>query len=154
MAAAMANRGRLIAHDIAPARMSGLAERARRAGARVEITSSADLASLAGACDLVLVDAPCSGSGAWRRNPDAKWRLTADRLRELRDIQGGLLDQAAGLCAPSGRVVYATCSLFECENRDRVETFLGERRWRLADELQLTPLDDVDGFYGAILKPV
>jgi 16S rRNA (cytosine967-C5)-methyltransferase len=76
-----------------------------------------------GAFDLVLVDAPCSGSGTWRRQPELRWRLTEGRLAELTGIQDRLLDQAAGLVAPGGRLVYATCSILPVENRDRAEAF-------------------------------
>ncbi len=80
LAAAMAGRGQLHAHDIAPRRLAQLGERARRAGVEVTLHEPGQTGALAGRCDLVLVDAPCSGSGAWRRNPDAKWRLTAGQL--------------------------------------------------------------------------
>jgi 16S rRNA (cytosine967-C5)-methyltransferase len=70
--------------------------------------------------DAVLVDAPCSGTGTWRRQPELRWRLTAERLSELMALQDRLLDQAARLVRPGGRLVYATCSILGCENQDRV----------------------------------
>ena len=146
------NAGRLIAHDIAPQRIAPLPDRARRAGARVEIMATAGLEALAGACDLVFVDAPCSGSGAWRRNPDAKWQLTAEALDRLTATQDALLDQAARLARPGGRVLYATCSLIGRENRPRVDAFLARRPgWRLAAARALTPPEG-DGFYAALLE--
>jgi 16S rRNA (cytosine967-C5)-methyltransferase len=68
----------------------------------------------------VFVDAPCSGTGTWRRQPELRWRLTQDRLSELMAIQDRLLEQAAGLVRPGGRLVYATCSVLGCENQDRM----------------------------------
>ncbi|HYS46504.1 MAG TPA: hypothetical protein VEM35_08700, partial [Rhizomicrobium sp.] len=73
-----------------------------------------------GLFDIVFVDAPCSGTGTWRRQPELRWRLTGARLAELTALQDRLLDQAAGLVSPGGRLVYATCSILPVENQDRV----------------------------------
>ena len=102
MAAACKNSARILAHDISAARIARLPERAQRAAARIECISEGDLADLKGKADIVFIDAPCSGSGAWRRNPDAKWRLTPDRLSQLCKIQLDLLRQGAELCKPTG----------------------------------------------------
>jgi 16S rRNA (cytosine967-C5)-methyltransferase len=131
MAAAMQNRGQIFAHDRDRQRLKPIHERLQRAGARNVQVIPADapdrLAGLAGRFDRVLVDAPCSGSGAWRRKPDAKWRLS-DRQLDLRmGEQRALLDQAADLVKPGGRLVYVTCSLLPEENDDQVAAFL-ERR--------------------------
>ncbi len=151
LAASMQNVGRLLAHDIAPQRIAGLPDRAARAGARVEIVPTAALDGLAGACDLVFVDAPCSGSGAWRRNPDAKWRLTPAALDRLAATQDALLDQAARLAAPGGRILYATCSILPRENADRVGAFLARAPgWRLAESRAPAPPAG-DGFHAALL---
>ena len=152
LAAAMAGRGRLFAHDVAAQRIAALPERALRAGAAVEIVDTFALARLHGACDLVFVDAPCSGSGAWRRNPDSKWRLRPADLQRLIATQDELLLQAATLLAPGGRIVYATCSILPRENDARVESFL-RRSDRLTVQrcLALTPLDGGDGFYAALI---
>src|SRR5699024_4492108 len=129
-----------IAHDIAPRRIAPLPDRAARAGARVEIMAGDQLDALTGACDLVFVDAPCSGSGAWRRNPDAKWRLTPAALDRLAGVQDALLDRAARLAAPAGRVLYATCSLIPRENRARIDAFLARAPgWRLAASQSFLP---------------
>src|SRR6185437_100511 len=77
-----------------------------------------------GGFDRVLIDAPCSGAGTWRRNPDAKWRLTPADLDSLVDLQRRILDSASRLVKPGGRLVYATCSLFQEENADQVQAFL------------------------------
>jgi 16S rRNA (cytosine967-C5)-methyltransferase len=82
------------------------------------------LADLAGRCDLVLVDAPCTGSGTWRRNPDAKWRMRPGALEQRQREQDETLAQAARFVKPGGRLAYVTCSLLKAENEDRVNAFL------------------------------
>ncbi len=130
LAAAMANSGRLIACDVRQSRLDRSALRLRRAGAfnvtRRALDSETDkwVKRHKGTFDRVLVDAPCSGSGTWRRNPDARWRLSSEMLAELTAVQGRILDSAARLVRPGGRLVYATCSLFREENQDRVDDFL------------------------------
>ncbi|MEM1300364.1 MAG: RsmB/NOP family class I SAM-dependent RNA methyltransferase [Pseudomonadota bacterium] len=153
LGADMKGQGRLIAHDISTARMKDLPQRAARAGLRVDAIASADLSELSRQCDLVVVDAPCSGTGAWRRNPDHKWRLTANELERLEGVQVGLLEQAIGLCAPGGQIVYMTCSILERENGVQIERFLDRRPdWTRRDELVLSPADGTDGFYAARLR--
>ncbi|MEL6577992.1 MAG: RsmB/NOP family class I SAM-dependent RNA methyltransferase, partial [Pseudomonadota bacterium] len=124
MAGPVAGKGRLIAHDAAPRRMADLAPRAARAGARVETVASDALDRLAGTCDLVLTDVPCSGSGAWRRNADARWRFAPADLARLNAQQDAILDHAATLVKPGGRLVYATCSTLPAENAARAAAFL------------------------------
>ncbi|HEU0221622.1 MAG TPA: RsmB/NOP family class I SAM-dependent RNA methyltransferase, partial [Paracoccaceae bacterium] len=149
----MEGQGRLLAHDAAPPRMEELRRRAARAGLEVEIIGS-EPATAPLACDLVLVDAPCSGSGAWRRQPDAKWRLTPAELARLQALQDQILALACRHVRPGGRLVYATCSLFEAENGDRVAAFLAARPdFRREAELRLTPLEGGDGFYACRLRP-
>jgi 16S rRNA (cytosine967-C5)-methyltransferase len=145
---------RVSAHDADARRMSDLPERARRAGAEIAILGPGALQ--AGATfDLVLVDAPCSGSGAWRRQPEAKWRLDAARLAELGALQAAILREAARHVRPGGWLGYATCSLLASENGDVVRGFLADhRRFGLAGERRLTPLDGGDGFYVARIKDV
>lgn len=153
MAATMAGKGLLMAHDINPGRMKDLPERAARAGAQVTLVDTSDLPGLTGRCDLVLVDAPCSGTGAWRRNPDAKWRLDAAGLAGLIDVQAGILDKAQALVAPGGRLVYATCSILHCENQSQVAAFLARhRQWQCTREIVLQPPEGGDGFYAADLS--
>jgi 16S rRNA (cytosine967-C5)-methyltransferase len=100
------------------------------------------------------VDAPCSGSGAWRRNPDAKWRITSDQLASYVRAQDAVLDQAAASVRPGGRLVYATCSMLTVENQQRVAGFLathaGFHPGR--DPLQLTPNDGGDGFFASEIR--
>jgi 16S rRNA (cytosine967-C5)-methyltransferase len=112
LAAMMRGQGRLIAHDIDPDRLDRLAPRAARAGISdfVDMRTD-DLSDLTGQADCVLVDAPCSGSGTWRRNPEARLRLTTDRLERLSTLQNSLIHQAAGLARPGGRILFAVCSV-------------------------------------------
>jgi 16S rRNA (cytosine967-C5)-methyltransferase len=116
LAAAMADRGRLIACDTDRARLSRLLPRARRAGVGIVEAVLLDagreaegLAAWQGRADALLVDAPCSGSGTWRRNPEARWRLSGVQLARYAGLQGRLLDLAATLLRPGGRLVYVTC---------------------------------------------
>jgi 16S rRNA (cytosine967-C5)-methyltransferase len=147
--AAAAPSARICAHDAALERMKDIPPRARRAGAEIEICATPP-AALRGACDLVFVDAPCSGSGAWRRNPDAKWSLTPARLAELSVLQRRILTDAAVYLRPGGRLIYATCSLFRAENEDQVGWFLAEHgEWTLEAEARFSPVDGGDGFYVA-----
>ncbi len=125
IAAEISNDGEIVAYDIQPDRMKPLPERASRAGVNI-IRPVSQL--MVQNFDAVLVDAPCSGSGTWRRNPDAKWRLTATALESLRRVQAEMLDHAAGFVGPAGRLLYATCSLLRCENEDAVEGFLSRNR--------------------------
>lgn len=149
--AAMA-RLRLIAHDADPRRMRDLPERAKRAGAKVEVSERPEDTA---PYDLVLTDVPCSGSGSWRRDPQGKWALTAARMVELEALQNSILDRAAGLVAPNGILAYATCSLFTEENRGRIDGFLARvPGWKLLQDQVFTPLDGGDGFYAAQLTRV
>lgn len=120
LAADMNDRGVLVACDPRAPALAELALRSQRAG--VSIIQTAE--SPVGEFDIVLVDAPCSGSGAWRRQPELKWRLTAERLAELRRTQDRLLVSAAEHVSPGGRLVYATCSVLPSENEDRIDSFL------------------------------
>ncbi|PPB81245.1 16S rRNA (cytosine967-C5)-methyltransferase [Albidovulum inexpectatum] len=149
---AMAARARIdiVAHDIARQRMRDLPERARRAGANIRLAQPGK--PIGKDFDLVLADVPCSGTGTWRRTPDAKWRLTESRLGELLQTQSLILDRAADLVAPKGWLAYMTCSLVDLENGDQVRAFLSRHRgWTLGKERLFTPLSAGDGFYMALL---
>ena len=126
MAAAMGNRGQIFAHDAEKQRLAPIFDRLRRAGARnvQAIAGEAGLEPLSGRMDLVLVDAPCTGSGTWRRRPDAKWRLTERQLDVRLAEQAAILAQAAHHVRPGGRLVYVTCSIFAAENARQIEGFL------------------------------
>ncbi len=151
LAADMGGEGEIVAHDVDPGRMADLPARALRAGVRARVLERAPPASEEGRFDLVFVDAPCSGSGAWRRNPDAKWAASAEGLARMATVQAEVLAHASRFAAPGGRLVYATCSLLEEENGAAVA---GLRGFAPEAELRLTPLEGGDGFYAARLRRV
>lgn len=129
LAAMMQNRGQIYATDLDKRRLAPIHERLKRAGARnVQLRtprrSGRELDDLAGRIDLVLIDAPCTGTGAWRRNPDAKWRLRAGSLARRLKEQAAILDRAAPLLKPGGRIAYVTCSVLSEENEEQVRAFL------------------------------
>jgi 16S rRNA (cytosine967-C5)-methyltransferase len=175
LAGAMENRGQIVACDVSAPRLDGAVRRLRRAGVHnVErhLVEAGDkwLKRRAGTFDRVLVDAPCTGTGTWRRNPDARLRLKATDLDELLPKQASILDSAQSLVRKGGRLVYATCSLLEEENEAQVTSFLLrhpdfavvplDRAWTLdqpppngGDFLSLTPArHGTDGFFAAVLE--
>lgn len=144
--------GEFFAHDADPRRMKDLPVRASRAGAGVEQVFSEDLMQ-GPQFDTVLVDAPCSGSGSWRRDPQGKWLLTPDKLGRVVALQKEILDQAAKLVKPKGHLVYATCSLLDRENDLQVKEFLTRSTaFSVTVERHFTPLAGGDGFYCAVLR--
>lgn len=149
LAADLKGSGTLIAHDVNPHRMKDLPERARRAGADVQLLTGDMLQRQVTSCDLVLVDAPCSGSGAWRRNPDAKWRVDQRFLNKVVSLQAEILTEAAKFVKKGGVLAYATCSILRAENQDQTAAFLKNPDWTLDEELILTPVQGGDGFYCA-----
>ncbi|MEL6681747.1 MAG: RsmB/NOP family class I SAM-dependent RNA methyltransferase [Pseudomonadota bacterium] len=137
----------VFAHDVAPQRMVDVPERAARAGVKITRLATADLAGQP-PFDVVFCDAPCSGSGTWRRTPDAKWALTQQRLMDLQQAQSEVLETAAGLVAPGGNLVYATCSVLASENHQRVDAFIeAQPDWQIKEQRQLLPDDAGDGFF-------
>jgi len=180
LSAAMENTGQLYAYDADRMRLRPIFERLKRAGVRnVQVLQPGDpeaLAALEGRFDRVVVDAPCTGSGVWRRRPDAKWRLSPQMLAARLADQRAVLDQAAPLVKPGGRLVYITCSVLPQENRDQVEAFMARfpdfqlLPWRdaweeahlaaapaaadgAAETLLMTPrIFGTDGFFVAALR--
>ncbi len=152
MAAAMNNRGQIFACDISRRMLDRLGVRRKRAGVRnlqshllSEDSGVAAFAAAHGQAERVLLDVPCSGSGAWRRNPDAKWRLTPDILDTHVVRQRHLLEDGAALVRPGGRLIYATCSILPAENEAQIEAFLaahGEFALRPAGEIWPAALTD------------
>ena len=144
LAAAMGDQGRVLACDTAEGRLRRGRPRRERAGVTIVdervLASAADpwIAANGQGFDRVLVDAPCSGSGAWRRNPETKWRLTEPGLKELIETQSDLLNTAALLVSPRGRILYATCSVLPSENECVVEAFLARNAG-----FRLVPLTDL-----------
>jgi 16S rRNA (cytosine967-C5)-methyltransferase len=130
LAAAMEGRGQIHATDSDKRRLAPIHARIERAGAhniqvRTPKGQGPSLDGLSGRADLVLIDAPCTGTGAWRRNPDAKWRVRPGALATRLKEQAAALDAAAALVKPGGRIAYVTCSVLEEENGDQVRAFLG-----------------------------
>jgi 16S rRNA (cytosine967-C5)-methyltransferase len=161
----------ILATDSNRVRLSKLAPRAERAGAEIETrllnppSELAELAEWREAADLVLVDAPCSGSGTWRRNPEGRWRLTSERLERVVQLQHRLLNIGAELVKPGGRLVYAVCSLLSREGAGQIDRFLRDRSSWISEETRiaggrsdgagrlLTPGHDrTDGFFVARLR--
>jgi 16S rRNA (cytosine967-C5)-methyltransferase len=143
-------RGPVSAHDANPGRMRDLPERAGRAGARVRLVEKP---ARHAPFDLVLADAPCSGSGSWRRDPEGKWRLTPETLARLQETQAAILDRAAQMVRAGGWLAYATCSMLLRENRGQVDAFLARHDgWRLQQDHAFTPVQGGDGFYLALLQ--
>jgi 16S rRNA (cytosine967-C5)-methyltransferase len=167
---AAAPRAQILATDTNRARLSKLAPRAERAGVAIEtrlLNPPRELKELNDwrqSADLVLVDAPCSGSGTWRRNPEGRWRLTPERLDRLVEVQHRLLDIAAQLVRPGGRLVYAVCSLLSREGPGQIDRFQASHSSWISAETSilggrrdgggrlLTPGHDrTDGFFVARL---
>ncbi|MEM8570666.1 MAG: RsmB/NOP family class I SAM-dependent RNA methyltransferase [Pseudomonadota bacterium] len=152
LAADMENAGRLMAWDANPRRMKDLPDRARRATARITVLEPQALSKLGPVCDIVFVDAPCTGTGAWRRQPERKWLLDRGMLGKLEHLQQEILSQAATHLRKGGSLIYCTCSLLRAENEEQIARFLGAHPgWHLVSEQRLTPLDAGDGFYMARL---
>ncbi len=139
---------KVTAHDIDDRRMKDIPVRADRAGVKIDVAPKLGNQTF----DLVFCDAPCSGSGTWRRTPDAKWRLTDERLADLTRIQASVLRKAAPFVKEGGTLAYATCSVLTCENRAVVDAFWEAEGWEVTDEMSLIPAADWDGFYLAVLR--
>jgi len=183
LAAMMQNKGQIFATDDDKRRLAPIHDRLKRSGARnVQVRTpksiGGEISDLAGRMDLVLIDAPCTGTGAWRRNPDAKWRMRPGALEQRITEQAEILDRAVPLLKPGGRIVYVTCSVLDSENGAQVKAFiarhgqfsvqtpaevteaLGDRSLvfakaaRLSDEgILMTPrTTDTDGFFVSVMK--
>jgi len=170
LAMTMANKGQILACDVSAPRLDGAVRRLRRAGvhnAERHLVEPGDkwAKRRAGTFDRVLVDAPCTGTGTWRRNPDARTRLREQDLAELLPKQAAILDDAARLVKPGGRMIYATCSVLPEEDEDQVDAFLARQPGFVrvpaalpgglsADPaLLLTPRrNETDGFFAAVLE--
>lgn len=170
LGAAMGNRGKLLACDIDRPRLSRLPERAARAGVLAETRllnpgrEAEMLADWQGQADAVMIDAPCSGTGTWRRNPEARWRIDAKAIDRYCAMQANVLDIGASLVRPGGRLTYVVCSLLDAEGAERIDTFLSANPgWDIAlpplpagrphgSGWRLTPFrDGTDGFFFATL---
>jgi 16S rRNA (cytosine967-C5)-methyltransferase len=151
---AMAGRAeaQFFAHDALEHRMTDLPARAKRAGVKVQVVKTPkDKAPY----DLVLCDVPCSGSGTWRRTPDAKWRFRPEDLAELERVQAEILEQSKELVASDGALVYATCSVLTAENTAQIEQFVQNNpSWEIDWQRQFLLSEGGDGFFGAILRKI
>lgn len=144
----------IFAHDAIPRRMTDLEPRAERAGARITQLATDQLAAHA-PFDVVLTDVPCSGSGTWRRDPEAKWALTPQALEDTVKIQAEIMDGAVDFVATGGRLIYMTCSLFEVENEAQITAFIVRNPgWQAGDAHLDTPLTASDGFFAAELTRI
>ena len=183
LAAMMQNKGQIFATDDDKRRLAPIYDRLKRSGARnVQVRTpksiGGEIADLAGRMDLVLIDAPCTGTGAWRRNPDAKWRMRPGALEQRTKEQVEILDRAVPLLKTGGRIAYVTCSVLQDENGAQVQGFLGRhpefsvqppsavsqalgerafmfgRAARLSDEgILMTPrTTDTDGFFVSVMR--
>jgi 16S rRNA (cytosine967-C5)-methyltransferase len=140
------------AHDADPGRLKDLPVRAVRAGVAVRLLDDATIDGEV-PFDVVVADVPCSGSGAWRRQPEAKWRLTPAGLDALTHTQDGILDRCAGLVAPEGVLAYITCSLLLEENENRVKAFCSRSDdWGIVHQERLSPLRGGDGLFIAVMS--
>jgi len=143
--------GDVTAHDVNPKRMGDIGPRAQRAGVHIEQLETKALTTQE-PYDLVFCDAPCSGSGTWRRTPAAKWGLTPERLSELNDFQDDVIENGAKMVKDGGRLVYATCSVFAQENTDRVSSFLSQNAdFSISEQTLIRPSSCFDGFFYTIL---
>jgi len=142
MAANMQNKGRILALDPNVERLKQGGERFRRAGIhnveRKLVAERWSNRTWRGKFDRVVIDAPCSGSGTWRRQVDARWQLTAERLSHVKETQAILLEKARAMVAPGGRIIYITCSVLASEGPHLIKKFLGN-----APEIELADIVDI-----------
>lgn len=161
IAALMQNKGKVLALDTEEWKLNELKKRANRNGIDIietrTITSSKVIKRLADSADRVLLDVPCSGLGVLRRNPDAKWKLTNERIEELKSLQQKILESYSLMVKPNGKIVYSTCSVLPSENEGQIERFFSSestrQKFKLIDERKISPaVDGFDGFYISVLQ--
>ena len=159
LAAAMKNKGSILAMDIEERKLTELKKRAERAGADIIKTQTIlpdTVKKMAGAADRLLLDVPCSGLGVLRRNPDAKWKLSPEFLDKIKQTQQQILNQYSIMLKPQGIMVYATCSILPGENQNQVTEFLKKSKtaFELMEDKKIMPSDGFDGFYMAKLRRI
>lgn len=160
LAALMQNKGKIVAMDIHNFKLQDLKQRASRAGVKILETQLIDspkaIQRLENSFDRVLIDAPCSGLGVLRRNPDTKWKLNLEQINAVCAVQKDILTKYTAMCKSGGMMVYATCSILKRENEDQIKWFLSTaagKKWSLLSEHRIWPhVHGFDGFYAAVLK--
>jgi len=159
LAALMKNKGKIIAMDIYQKKLDELRRRCTRAGVDIVETKIIDsnkaVKRLSKSADRVLLDVPCTGLGVLRRNPDSKWKLTLEELTRLEKIQAEILSDYSEMLKVGGRLVYATCSILPCENREQIDRFINAQAgaWQLLEDKTYWPdATNFDGFYTAALE--
>jgi 16S rRNA (cytosine967-C5)-methyltransferase len=160
LSALMENKGQIIAMDIYESKLRKLKARAKRNKAhnidmRV-IDSTKPIKKLHGKADRILIDAPCSGLGVIRRNPDSKWKLQPEFIDNIKKVQQEILQSYSKMLKPGGKMVYATCSILPSENQNQIHTFLtsdaGKNFTLVSDKKILAHISGFDGFYMALLE--
>jgi 16S rRNA (cytosine967-C5)-methyltransferase len=160
LASLMNNKGQIIALDIYANKLKELKRRAKRNSAHnIEtrpILNSKTIKKLKNSADRVLIDAPCTGLGVLKRNPDSKWKLQPEFIENIKNTQAEILDSYSQLVKKGGKLVYATCSIFPSENEDQVAKFLeNHKEYKLIDESKISPAKTgYDGFYMALLEKI
>ncbi len=160
LAALMQNKGKILSMDIHDWKLEDLKQRATRAGASIIETKLIDsvkvIQRLENNFDRVLIDAPCSGLGVLRRNPDTKWKLSLQQINTVIELQKDILSRYSSMCKPGGLMVYATCSILKSENEEQIQWFLKSaagKNWVLLSETRIWPhKHNFDGFYAAVLE--
>jgi 16S rRNA (cytosine967-C5)-methyltransferase len=157
LASLMKNKGKILSLDIVEWKLDELKKRAKRAGVAIietrHIDSNKIIKRLQASADALLLDVPCSGLGVLKRNPDSKWKLSPETLKELQATQKSILQSYSSMVKPGGRMVYSTCSILPSENEKQVEEFLKNNpEWKLVTENKILPHESgFDGFYMALL---
>ncbi|MGB3946618.1 MAG: methyltransferase domain-containing protein [Bacteroidia bacterium] len=157
MAAIMQNKGKIISMDIGERKLIELQKRAERAGAsciQTQVIKSNTIEQLKNTADRLLLDVPCSGLGVLKRNPDAKWKLSAEFIEEIKKTQQDIISNYSQMLKPGGIMVYATCSILPSENQNQVETFLNKKKgeFEFIEDKKIMPSDGFDGFYMAAIR--
>jgi 16S rRNA (cytosine967-C5)-methyltransferase len=156
LAALMNNRGRIVSMDVEQWKLDELKKRAKRAGAQNVETAIVDetiIKKFNSKCDKLLLDVPCSGLGVIKRNPDAKWKLTADVIEKTRQIQFDILSRYSAMVKPGGSVFYCTCSILPSENEQQVKRFLeSSKEFEFVRDRSIYPSEGYDGFYMSELR--
>ena len=160
LASLMENKGQIIALDIYAHKLKELKKRAKRDGAHnIEtrpIESSKTIKKLKNSADRVLIDAPCSGLGVLKRNPDSKWKMQPEFIDRIRETQAEILDNYSSFVKNGGKLVYATCSILPSENEKQIELFLANHpEFKLIEDKKVSPVKSgFDGFYMALMERI